>query len=155
MTVDGYFQRCFASLSGLSRRAPLFAKTRDIFVIHSARETARHGWQCKSAACVGVVDGDGLFCMREVFRHGDDLTAGVKDAFDFLVVVDEREYRAKGMRFLRDREILHVGFLTRRETAIIILNRVANACRTRRGRAVLMGDSRCEVTFEDSVVVGV
>jgi len=69
MTVGGYFQRCFASLSDLSRRAPLFAKTRDIFVIYSARETARHGWQCKSAASVGVVDGDGLFCIREVSHN--------------------------------------------------------------------------------------
>src|SRR6266446_8154793 len=93
--------------------------------------------------------------MCDVLRHGDDLTAWVKDTFDFLVVVDEREYRAKGMRFLRDGEILHVGFLARRETTIIILNRVANDCRTRRGRSMLMGDSRREVTFNDSVVVGV
>ena len=93
--------------------------------------------------------------MCDVFRHSDDLTAGVKDAFDFLVVVDEREYRAKGMRFLRSGEILHVGFLARRETTIIILNRVANDCRTWRGRLMLMGASRREVTFGHSVIVGV
>src|SRR6266446_10035732 len=93
--------------------------------------------------------------MRDLLRHSDDLTAGVKDTFNFLVVVDEREYRAKGMRFLRNGEILHVGFLARRETTIIILNRVANDCRTRRGRSVLMGDCRHEVTLGHSVVVGV
>src|SRR6267143_3108391 len=88
--------------------------------------------------------------MRDLLRHSDDLTAGVQDAFDFLVVVNEREYRAKGMRFLRDGEILHVGFLARCETAIIILNRVANDCRTWRGRSMLMGTSRREVRLGHS-----
>jgi hypothetical protein len=92
--------------------------------------------------------------MRDVFRHGDDLTARVEDTFDFLAVVDEQEYRVKGMQFLCDCKVLHIGFLTRHETAIISLDWVWNDGRTRRGRTMLIGNGRGKVSFGDPVIIG-
>ena len=59
------------------------------------------------------------------------------------------------MRFLRDCKILHIGLLTRRETAIVSLDRVWNDCRARRGRTVLIGDGRGEISLGNPVVIGV
>ena len=60
MKVGGYHRRCEASLSDLSRRAPLFAKTHNFFVSVSAREATRHSRYRNCTASVGVVNGDGL-----------------------------------------------------------------------------------------------
>jgi hypothetical protein len=83
------------------------------------------------------------------------LTARIEDTFNFLAVVNEQKYGAKGMQFLCDCKILHIGFLTRCETAIISLDEVWNDSRTRRGRMVLIGDGRDEVSFGEPIVIGI
>jgi hypothetical protein len=44
-------------------------KTHNFFIIISAREMMRHGQHGNCAVSVGVMNGDGLFCIHEISHN--------------------------------------------------------------------------------------